>query len=329
MRRAVARRFAPQPLTRLAGSRHPLPAGEGIFLAPVRRVFGVDYPFERGEDVPAGAEFRTELQRRGARLFAYRGGKFDGLAGHAVGCQLDFAGPMHSPQASQRYGNGLAPSQQAVIAQDQNALVAQAGQQTFLFVRVHGDPFEVVVGDLVIDQRGVEVSPSQTADLAECAVPELRWVIVAEAPDDLTEPAVASLRACLTEPVVVVARAGSMTGHVARLAGASKLPDECLGRTLRWCGPGPAREWECRAALSAVGASESITSLVLLAGADGARDVEDMASFAAGLREAESNAVGVSIDQELQALRLIELSYAANAKLLEVADRMLQRIVNI
>jgi len=83
------------------------------------------------------------------------------------------------------------------------------------------------------------------------------------------------------------------------------------------------------AALSAVGASEAITTAVLLAGADGARDAESQAGFTAGLRETESSITGVNIDQELQSLTLIEQSYAANAKILEVADRMLQQIINI
>ena len=82
-------------------------------------------------------------------------------------------------------------------------------------------------------------------------------------------------------------------------------------------------------ALSAVGAAETITSFMLLAGADGERDFDTQSGFASGLREAESNSVGVNVDEELQSLILIEQSYAANAKILEVADRMLQLIVRI
>lgn len=48
-----------------------------------------------------------------------------------------------------------------------------------------------------------------------------------------------------------------------------------------------------------------------------------------GLEEAESAVIGVDIDRELQNLILVEQAYSANAKVIEVADRLIQRLLEI
>lgn len=47
------------------------------------------------------------------------------------------------------------------------------------------------------------------------------------------------------------------------------------------------------------------------------------------LETAESNVIGVDLDQELQNLILIEQAYGANAKVIQVADRLVQRLLEI
>ena len=47
------------------------------------------------------------------------------------------------------------------------------------------------------------------------------------------------------------------------------------------------------------------------------------------LESAETAIVGVDIDSELQHLILIEQAYAANARVIQVADRLVQRLLEI
>lgn len=64
-----------------------------------------------------------------------------------------------------------------------------------------------------------------------------------------------------------------------------------------------------------------------------AETVEDVAASSNGYRavllDAEQSTVGVDIDQELKELILIEQAYAANARVIEVADRLVQRLLEI
>jgi len=61
--------------------------------------------------------------------------------------------------------------------------------------------------------------------------------------------------------------------------------------------------------------------------------LEDSAATSQGrllsLEDAESSVIGVDIDRELQNLILIEQAYAANARVIEVADRLVQRLLEI
>lgn len=61
--------------------------------------------------------------------------------------------------------------------------------------------------------------------------------------------------------------------------------------------------------------------------------LEDSAATSQGrlrsLEEAESGVIGVDMDRELQKLILIEQAYAANARVIEVADRLVQRLLEI
>lgn len=60
---------------------------------------------------------------------------------------------------------------------------------------------------------------------------------------------------------------------------------------------------------------------------------EDAAAHSAGrsavLLDAETSIIGVDVDQELQELILIEQAYAANARVMQVADRLVQRLLEI
>jgi len=61
--------------------------------------------------------------------------------------------------------------------------------------------------------------------------------------------------------------------------------------------------------------------------------LEDRAANSNGrlttLESAEAEVIGVDIDQELQSLILIEQAYAANARVIQVADRLIQRLLEI
>lgn len=89
------------------------------------------------------------------------------------------------------------------------------------------------------------------------------------------------------------------------------------------------------AALQSAGdlnASEGAAHLTSLAG--GARAVavgreSAAASLAEGLREAETLETGVDTDRELQNLLVIEQAYAANARVLQTLDQMIQRLMEI
>jgi flagellar hook-associated protein 1 FlgK len=63
------------------------------------------------------------------------------------------------------------------------------------------------------------------------------------------------------------------------------------------------------------------------------QSLEDRAATSQGrlqsLEQAESAVIGVDIDRELQHLILIEQAYAANARVIEVADRLVQRLLEI
>lgn len=79
-------------------------------------------------------------------------------------------------------------------------------------------------------------------------------------------------------------------------------------------------------------ASEGAAHLTSLAG--GARAVavgreSAAASLAQGLKEAETLETGVDTDRELQNLLVIEQAYAANARVLQTIDLMIQRLMEI
>ncbi len=61
--------------------------------------------------------------------------------------------------------------------------------------------------------------------------------------------------------------------------------------------------------------------------------LEDRAATSQGrlrsLEDAESGVIGVDLDREVQKLILIEQAYAANARVIEVADRLVQRLLEI
>jgi hypothetical protein len=74
-----------------------------------------------------------------------------------------------------------------------------------------------------------------------------RWVVVAVDPDSLEEGLVAQLASRLAaEPILVVARAAAPDSPLARLAGVARRAEHITGRSLRWIGPGQARDWRCR-----------------------------------------------------------------------------------
>lgn len=117
---------------------------------------------------------------------------------------------------------------------------------------------------------GVRVTRSTNSGLDAGLYSGSRYVILGCDPDYLKEEVVALLESRLaTETILVVARAGAPNGTLARLAGVTRRSERVKGRSLRWVGPGPERNWRCRTALeaSALEVSEKTSIWVTLDGA--------------------------------------------------------------
>jgi hypothetical protein len=80
-----------------------------------------------------------------------------------------------------------------------------------------------------------------------------RWVVIACDPERLGEESIRYLASRLmTEPILVVARAGPVDSAFADLAGVATAPGRGgVGHVVSWIGPGPARSWHSREALDA------------------------------------------------------------------------------
>lgn len=116
----------------------------------------------------------------------------------------------------------------------------------------------------------VTVARPSGAGLQEAFAAGGRCVVLACDPDSLEADLVAFLGSRLAvEPLLVVGRAASRDSALAGLAGAAREPDELVGRSLSWTGPGPARTWHCREALtaSALTLSRAASSWAALEGA--------------------------------------------------------------
>src|SRR6266702_3562842 len=93
---------------------------------------------------------------------------------------------------------------------------------------------------------GVTVGGQTTAGPYAGSIGDLRCIVLAGDPDTLPQEQVAWLAARLAaEPILLVARAAAPSTELARLAGTALGPERVVGRSLRWIGPGPAREWRC------------------------------------------------------------------------------------
>lgn len=82
-------------------------------------------------------------------------------------------------------------------------------------------------------------------------------------------------------------------------------------------------------ALSASEAAAHLTSLAAGTAEEASNAAGASGALAESLFEAEMEEIGVDTDRELQNLLLIEQAYAANARVLETVDRMIQRLMEI
>ena len=131
--------------------------------ALVGLVDAVDLADQRVDHVDAGAVPGIELQRLLRCLLEHGLRDLDQLIAHGSGRHLDFAGALHEPQVGEGLRQGLAPRQQAMVAQHQDRLAVHALQHARALVGLHRDAFEVVVGDLAVELGGVEVGHRQPA----------------------------------------------------------------------------------------------------------------------------------------------------------------------
>ena len=81
--------------------------------------------------------------------------------------------------------------------------------------------------------------------------------------------------------------------------------------------------------LSAGAGADFFSALTATSADELSQEAQEHAGFTAGLAASEQNATGVNMDQELQTLTLVEQAYAANALVLQTADRMIQSILNL
>ena len=117
---------------------------------------------------------------------------------------------------------------------------------------------------------GVTVGGPETVGACAGASSDFRHIVIAGDPDTLPEQHIAWVAARLTaEPVLVVARAAAPTTALARLAGTARAAELITGRSLRWSGSGPVREWRCGQDLDgwAVNAGEGVAVWATLDGA--------------------------------------------------------------
>jgi hypothetical protein len=90
----------------------------------------------------------------------------------------------------------------------------------------------------------------------------IRWLVVACDPIDLGERVIGWIaRQLMSEPTLMVARAGSHGSLFANLAGAAAVPAMITGQSLVWTGPGGERRWTSRSTVRS-------SSLVATAGAE-------------------------------------------------------------
>jgi hypothetical protein len=121
---------------------------------PIRRVFGVEEP-EESVEFGVGIAAVAIAAPGGEKGVAAFGGDFadfargddEGRSG-GLSSELDLAGPLEAVHADESLGDGFTASEEAVIAKDQDILVAEVGAEAGAFIEVEGGPFEVVVGDL-------------------------------------------------------------------------------------------------------------------------------------------------------------------------------------
>ena len=81
--------------------------------------------------------------------------------------------------------------------------------------------------------------------------------------------------------------------------------------------------------LNGTGFAEEITSLWASTSARTEEEQVNIASFHSILRTEELNATGVDTDKEMQSLLLIEESYAANARVITVLDRLMKQLLEM
>src|SRR5882724_4895674 len=140
--------------------RRPVPS------SLVTRIDFVDAAQKRSEQLAIGGVARLKLTRHLRRAFEHLRGQRDQRLACRLRGLLNLASPLDRPHAQERLRHRAAADQQAVVAQDQVALVAEGVHEARFFVVTHGDALEVVVGDMAMHQGGVEVVRGQAVALA-------------------------------------------------------------------------------------------------------------------------------------------------------------------
>src|SRR5436190_14470180 len=108
---------------------------------------------------------RLELMRY-SRPLEHVSRQLNQWSARRLGGVLNLTGALDSPHSQECLRRRAAADQQAVIAQNQVALVAERAHEARLFVIAHCDPLEGVVGDMTMHQSGVEVIRGETVALA-------------------------------------------------------------------------------------------------------------------------------------------------------------------
>ena len=104
------------------------------------------------EDILPRAEARIKLQRIGGAFLLDVLGNLDHRAHRGRG-ELDLAGAVEQPKDREAPRDRIAPGEQTVVAQDHRRLLADALQQSRPLAGMHGDTFEVVIGDFAVELR--------------------------------------------------------------------------------------------------------------------------------------------------------------------------------
>src|SRR5207248_7649581 len=116
---------------------------------PVTLIDRVDAAQQCGEQLTIDRIARLELMRH-SRTLEHVSRQLNQWSARRLCSVLDLTSALDSPHLQERLRRRAAANQQAVVAQNQVALVTEGAHEARLFVVAYGHTLECVIGDLTI-----------------------------------------------------------------------------------------------------------------------------------------------------------------------------------